>query len=292
MQLTFFTIPKPFDGHIGVIQRNAIASWTRLTPRPAIVLYGDEVGVAEAAADLNVTHQPDVARNAHGTPLVSDAFARAQAMPSVEPKHVLVYLNADIVLLDDFVPALERVRAWRRRFLMVGRRQDCELNEALNFEPGWQARLRERALREGAPHSATGIDYFAFTRGVWDVWPEMAVGRIGWDTWAIHAALRRGMPVLDASEQVLVVHQNHDYRHLPEGEKSIMDNPEAQQNLVNAGGWKNIFTIDDAPWRLTAQGPRRKLSRDAWRRRVKAWTVFYPRWQRPLRWLDRALSKL
>ncbi len=28
--LTLFTIPKPFAGHIGLIQRNAIASWTLL----------------------------------------------------------------------------------------------------------------------------------------------------------------------------------------------------------------------------------------------------------------------
>ena len=31
--LTIFTIPKPFVGHIGVIQRNAIISWLNLSPK-------------------------------------------------------------------------------------------------------------------------------------------------------------------------------------------------------------------------------------------------------------------
>jgi hypothetical protein len=35
--LTIFTIRKPFAGHIGVIQRNAIASWLRCELRAAII---------------------------------------------------------------------------------------------------------------------------------------------------------------------------------------------------------------------------------------------------------------
>ena len=30
--LTIFAVPKPFEGHIDVIQRNAIRSWQRLRP--------------------------------------------------------------------------------------------------------------------------------------------------------------------------------------------------------------------------------------------------------------------
>src|SRR6266853_4649960 len=45
--LTIFASAKPFHGHTGVIQRNAIASWTRLRPRPEIILFGNEPGVAE-----------------------------------------------------------------------------------------------------------------------------------------------------------------------------------------------------------------------------------------------------
>lgn len=74
---TFFAMPKAFRGHVGMIQRNAIGSWLRLTPRPEVILFGDDDGVAEYAAEHGVTHEPLVSRNEHGTPLMDDMFRRA-----------------------------------------------------------------------------------------------------------------------------------------------------------------------------------------------------------------------
>ena len=51
--LTIFAVPKPFRGHIGVIQRNAIRSWTLLRPACDIILMGNEEGIAEIAAEFN-----------------------------------------------------------------------------------------------------------------------------------------------------------------------------------------------------------------------------------------------
>ena len=50
--LTLFTIPKAFEGHSGVIQRNAIKSWTLLQPQCEIILMGDDEGTGEAAAEM------------------------------------------------------------------------------------------------------------------------------------------------------------------------------------------------------------------------------------------------
>src|ERR1700688_4352288 len=74
--LSIFAIPKPFRGHIDIIQRNAINSWTRLEPRPEILLLGEEAGTAAAARDLGVRHEPGGVRNELGTPLLDDFFAR------------------------------------------------------------------------------------------------------------------------------------------------------------------------------------------------------------------------
>jgi len=76
--LTIFAIPKAFRGHIGVIQRNAIETWTRMRPAPQVLLFGDDEGVAEVARDLAVSHVRQVQRNRWGTPLVSDLFGQAQ----------------------------------------------------------------------------------------------------------------------------------------------------------------------------------------------------------------------
>src|SRR5580704_17567160 len=93
--LTIFAIPKPFRGHIDVIQRNAIASWTRLEPRPEVLLLGDEEGTAAAARDLGVAHLPGGARNEFGTPLLDDFFARGERSAAAP---VIAYVNADIML--------------------------------------------------------------------------------------------------------------------------------------------------------------------------------------------------
>ncbi len=54
----FSPFPKAFQGHIGVIQRNAIASWARLQlprqPRPEIILFGNDTGTAKVACELGV----------------------------------------------------------------------------------------------------------------------------------------------------------------------------------------------------------------------------------------------
>lgn len=51
--LTFFTTGKPFRGRDGIIQRNALKSWT-LLPDVEVVLFGDEEGAAQAAEELGL----------------------------------------------------------------------------------------------------------------------------------------------------------------------------------------------------------------------------------------------
>jgi hypothetical protein len=80
--ITIFAMPKAFDGHIGIIQRNAITSWTRLSPRPEIILFGDEIGTADFARELGLRHIAGIKRNAQGTPFLDDLFAQAQGAAS------------------------------------------------------------------------------------------------------------------------------------------------------------------------------------------------------------------
>ena len=80
--LTMFSVPKAFQGHISIIQRNAIRSWLTLNPKPEIVLFGDEVGTKEVAAELGVEHLPNVRCNQYGTPLVNDVFTQVEKSPA------------------------------------------------------------------------------------------------------------------------------------------------------------------------------------------------------------------
>src|ERR1019366_6907225 len=97
--ISFFTTPKPFLGHIGVIQRNAIESWKRVHPEAEVLLFGDEEGAAETARELGSRHISEVKRNQHGTKYLSSIFDGAQDLAR---HNFLCYINCDIILLSDF----------------------------------------------------------------------------------------------------------------------------------------------------------------------------------------------
>jgi hypothetical protein len=250
--LTIFTVPKPFDGHIAVIQRNAIRSWRRLRPECQVVLCGDEPGTQAAATELGVERIRDIAHNEFGTPLVSSVFRAAEERAAFR---LLCYVNADIVLLPDFLDAVRRLAAAKRRFLMVGQRWDVEVAEEIppdveTWEPDW----RQRAEGAGNRHPPWGSDYFVFPRRTIRRLPDFAVGRPGWDNWMIYHARTRRIPVVDATCSALVIHQNHGYGHVPRGRGETSDGPEAARNRALLGPVERVFTLSDATHRLTSAG--------------------------------------
>jgi hypothetical protein len=262
--ITIFATPKKFDGHIGVIQRNAITSWTRMQPKPEVMLFGNELGTAELAGELGLRHVSAVKCNEWGTPLVSDLFAQAEQLGSGP---VVCYVNADIILFDDFAEAIFRIAAWNSRFLMVGRRTDLDVREPFDFRDGWADLIASRARREGKLQIARSIDYFAFSRGLYPAMPPLAIGRFWWDNWLLWKARSLGANVVDASKAVLAVHQNHDYSHTTYGltKEEMMASEECIRNArltceENPGDyddgffWRYAYTIDDANYLLTSGG--------------------------------------
>jgi hypothetical protein len=247
--LTIFSAPKPFSSRAGDAQRNALDSWTRLAPDVQVILFGDEAGIGEAAAAAGAEHEPNVARNDFGTPLLDDVFMKAQA----RARHARVcYVNADILFLADFAEAVRRLSL--DRFLAVGRRTDLDVPERLAFGAGWQEELRARARGAGRLHEPTGIDFFLFPRGQLAQMPPFPVGRILWDNWMIHDARTRRIPVVDLTDAALVVHQNHDYGHVAGGQNTVWRGVEAQRNWERLGPDFFPLTIADATWTLDARG--------------------------------------
>jgi hypothetical protein len=257
--LTIFTIPKPFTGPAAIAQDDAIASWRRVHADVEILLFGDEAGIADAAARHGVTHIGEIRRNEHGTPLLDDAFATAQG----RARHRLVcYVNADIIFLPSLTRALEQIAL--DRFLIVGRRTDLDVPEPLDFSAAdWASRLEQRARGEGRLHEPTGIDYFIFPRGQLPSIPPFPVGRALWDNWMIYHARAMKVPVVDATAELLVVHQNHDYGHVRGGQRTTEVGLEVQRNWKMLGPDFMQLTIVDATWRL---GPDGAHPERAWRR--------------------------
>jgi hypothetical protein len=254
--LTLFAMPKPFDDHIGIIQRNAVTSWTRITPRPEVILFGDEEGTARIAQKLGVRHVPHVKRNDKGTPLLNDLFEQAQNLAS---NSSVAYVNADIILFDDFAEAAARVAAWRPSYLMAGRRWDIDITQPIDFtNEEWADRLRGEVADRSKRRSVSWIDYFVFARGMYRDMPPLLLGRVWWDNWLVWKARQLGVPVVDSSPRVLAIHQNHAYAH-PGGFYGIWHGEEGQWNERLVNGGENARTLRDANYKLGRFGIRRNV---------------------------------
>jgi hypothetical protein len=228
-----------------------------------------------------VAHLPGVACNRWGTPLISAIFELARRSSGAP---LLAYVNADILLLPDFVDGSRQVAAQEQRFLIVGRRWDLEVQHELEFGPGWAGRLRAEVQAHGRLHKPSGSDYFVFPREMFTEIPDFAVGRAGWDNWMIFHARSRGWPVVDATRAITVIHQDHDYRHLPQGQPHYLLE-ESDLNRALAGGKANMYVLQDANRRLVGgqvQATAPSLGRLL--RRVEIWLT--PHTVRPqgLRW--------
>ncbi len=254
--LTLFSVAKPFRGEFATIQRNAIASWARLRPACQLVLLGNEEGLAKVAAETGATHLPELERNEFGTPLVSSIFSEAEKHARFDH---LCYINADILLLSDFLPAIQKICAWNSRSLVVGRRWDVDIAESLTWETGWEDAVRARVQTAGKLHSHSGIDFFVFPRGLWDGIPPFATGHCGfWDNWLIFRARALGVPVVDATRCLTAIHQNHENSYHAGGKASACWDAERQRNYALGGGLGHACTLRDATHRLTSSGVSRR----------------------------------
>jgi hypothetical protein len=259
--ITLFSAPKPFtDPYIAMIQRNAIKSWT-LLPDVEVILLGEEMDLAETARELGVKHIPNVRCNESGTPLISSMLQLARQNSNSE---LLCIINADMLLMSDFLETAKSCtsRFQRDAFVILSQRWDLDVTQPIEFTKGWQNRLRSTVHSQGSLHRPAGSDFFLFPKSCYTDVPDFTIGRAGWDNWMIYKARKEKWTVIDCTPSLMIIHQNHDYSHLPGG-KPHYEHPDTNENIRLAGGQANIrYTILDATHQLAADGKliRPKLS--------------------------------
>ena len=250
--LTIFSTPKPFRGHSGIIQRNALKSWTLLNPACETILFGDEKGAAETASEFDIRNEREVSRSETGMKYMNFLFERAQKLAS---NNTLCYVNCDIILMQSFWRAVQKLAALKRPFLMIGRRWDTDITEPIDFsQPDWEQRLQATVAARGKRQSSWFIDYFVFTRGVYRELPPLVIGRNYWDHWLVWKARESKVDVVDATSVSPVVHQNHDYSYLPKGSAGTSKDEQALKNYDLVGRGRQMCTMDFATHRLTSSG--------------------------------------
>lgn len=248
-QITLFACPKPFIDHNAIIQRNAIQSWTKIPTLSQIILLGNDAGTADIAEEFNLDHIPNICCNEFGVPFVNDLFKQAEAKASGD---VLIYVNADIILSSDLLPAIKRVTERFEKFLIIEQRWDLDVTTLIDFTDNeWETKLKKLRDQQGQLHPTGGIDCFVYSRGLYKDMPAFVLGRTAWDNWLVITPLDAGCPVIDATGSITLIHQNHDYCHAPGGKQEIWSGNDTRTNRMLAGGRCFVGTISYATWELS-----------------------------------------
>ncbi len=250
--ITIFAIPKPFEGTIETIQRNAIRSWAMLGTHVELLLFGDDAELRSIANETGADVLP-IRVSERGTPILSDAFQKAHMHARGD---LLVYVNSDIVLGIELLEVVERLsNSEFESFLGIGVRTEYDVSAELTFESTHDVTsFLQDAARNGRSSSIICKDYFVFTRDLFTEIPDFRVGRANWDNWMVHHAKQKQIPVVSLTESLTAVHQTHGYEHVPGGRiAAYFFGKEARQNQ-RLGGGQHLVSGSTATWRLSSSG--------------------------------------
>ncbi len=274
--LSIFSIPKAFKGHITVIQRNAIRSWTFLHPDIDIILCGDDEGTEAISKEYGLRWIPHIKRNNYGTPLLDSAFSQAA---SAAHHKLLCYVNSDIILLNDFIESIKRIPF--QNFLLTGRRWNIDITALMNFsKDNWERNLLKLVNSQGALDVPIAMDYFVFpTLSDLKNLPPFPVGRPLWDNFFIYKALKQNIPVIDATKSITAIHQLHGYNHVAQRSGDRWMGPEAENNRLLNENINKLFSTYYATHILTKTTFKKALEFQYIYHRIGSIDSFHPKYK-------------
>lgn len=269
--LSIFSCFKSFgDPHIARIQCNAVQSWLAFGPAVEVLVAGDDPAIEKIAEERTIRWLRGVRVNQRGRPLLSSVFELATRAAAGD---ILAYVNADIILGTDFLEAVSHCSRLRRPFVMVGCRWDLDFVEAITFEdPFWWPKLRDKARREGRRHAPSGLDYFIFPKKHMVDIPSFTLGGPAWDNWLLAEMGKRGVLRIDATADVVAIHQNHAPGWVNPS-TAPKDSDEWRNRELACGHYADAW---DCEFELVAGRVRLARSREHLERRVETWAARWP----------------
>jgi len=251
--LTLYTWPESFaDPHSAKIQRNAVRSWLRLEPRPEILVFGDEPGVKEYCQEFGLRRVADRLEVIDGTVRIRDMAESAERQSDAS---FYCFINADIILTDSLLRALERISSLPH-FLLGASPWNVDITEDLTFDPGWQETLEKQARVQNDLRSRAASDFFVYRKGYLSAAPSLIMGRPYVDNGLMWYARKRGDALVDGTPGIFTVHQNHDYRHFGDKANQKLMTPGALLNLKVLGARNRLYTWANATHHYTKAGLR------------------------------------
>jgi len=222
----------PFKGNQLTIthQHNSIHSWTLLDPRPEIILFGYEEGVAEAAEQYGVRHVPGIGVNELGNLSMRSIFREADKAASND---WIAYIDTDVILINDFMPTVKYLINKYPNFSSCAGRWDADIQSPVDFSSStWEKSVLDRVFKQ---HNK-GSDYCIYRRGFYHSMPDFSIGRGHWDGWRMGYPKTVGVPLINTQGAISAVHQKHGHRWSGQ--------PGTQRNVALLAGVPSAWVAD------------------------------------------------
>ena len=205
---TIITTPKPLGipGNRMAFE-NAIRSWTRLSPRPEILVIGGNRELIEKEGGRWVG---GVRSSVQGRPYFDHFISEAEVLAAND---IIMYSTDHLILTSGLISAVKSVsETFPGNFVIIGKRWGLDVQAPINFsDHNWESILWDRVIKTNSLGSNAAKDYLIFRRPFGLPIPNFIMGYEWYDTWLVWAALQAGYPVIDASDAISVVHQSHTF---------------------------------------------------------------------------------
>tara|TARA_B100001175_G_scaffold76821_1_gene64185 strand:+ start:9911 stop:10768 length:858 start_codon:yes stop_codon:yes gene_type:complete len=206
--VTIFTFPRPFKEPFLNAQKNAINSWKKIHPDVEIYLINDEENSSKAFAKKNGIKCIDGKFSEFGTPLLKDALEKIKQLA----KHKdILFFNTDIIYIDGMLKSINKIHDSYEEYFVVGRRVNIDLDQKIDFNNKNYKSTLVDLYNKGDMHGLSGLDYWLFSKNLFEDIPNFRIGKPGYDSWLLANAHKKQIPTIDASKAIRILHQNHDY---------------------------------------------------------------------------------
>jgi hypothetical protein len=256
--ISFLSSAKSFNSKNRDNQLRAIKSWLSIAEEIEVILYGHTDGAKEISDTLGITYIPEIESTREGVPYFNAITEHAKLHARYDTQ---IYLNCDILMTVSIVRAIRAVKF--KKYLMIGQRIDLQEEIQLTTDgSNWINQLIQLQMdNKISLHAPSGKDYFIFPRGLWDGIPPLIVGRLGYDDGLLTFCFKRNITVIDATYDIVAIHQFHDYDHLPGGRSEYESGSDVKFNYQLLKTIHSSPLISDANWILRSGKLRKSYAR-------------------------------
>lgn len=243
--ITFFTTTKAFIDKNLVNQINAIKSWIIGNKYGCeAIIFQKEKGIEKINGVPNIRIIEKIRSNENNVPFINAMFYEANLLAKND---ILCFLNADIIINDDFIESLLKIhKSLKKKYLVVGQRYDTFFDYFIDFQnPQWYNDLIKKNHDTLKIHPPFGSDYFAFPKNQYPQGslPDLLVGRNGWDNYMFYETRMKSYKLINLSSQYKVIHQNHNYNHKSENENVKKKEDNHNYDFIHKYE-KNFYTLE------------------------------------------------